>query len=234
MKNLDISEIYAGIDYSINSPALCVWNPLDNTWIFTAFINDKERHDYSKHSNRKIFRHYKAIEKLSEKNKDIFFCCYNGGYHDEDFIKENQKMANAGRELSILILKTLFEISTKINPGFTKVNIALEGASFQSKERNSTDLNMFNGMLRSAIAQTYGCESLYVFPPSSVKKTAGKGNFNKGQMIDAFLGKEKLKGNPLYEYIRDNYTAADKYIKPIDDLADSFWLVETLKEYLAK
>lgn len=223
------TPVYVGIDYSINSPALCFWDE-GRGWTFVAMVNNKFG-EYAKYGRtRKEYKHYKALEYLSDQNDDLMFRCYEGGYHDKDFIVENQQMAVAAWGLAKLVATLIYKHCVTGDGEFRGVRIGLEGASFMSKERNSTDLNMFNGILRGVLANTFGKETLFVFPPSAVKKKAGKGNYNKDEMITAFVGAGPT-ASTLHRYVAGEYAKDKKNCKPLDDLCDAYWVVETLKDH---
>ena len=222
--------VYIGIDFSINSPAVCYWSR-ERGWSFSAFVNNKDGEYRKGGMTRKVYKHYKRLEILSADHDDITFTIYEGGYHDKDFIRENQRMIDAARTLATAVMREIFKATVRPDGTFRPAVIGLEGASFMSKERNSTDLNMFNGILRAMIASSLGSGVLYVFPPAAIKKKAGKGNLNKDGMITAFINMDGLEECTVYQYICKAYEEDRSNIKPLDDLSDAFWITETLKSH---
>ena len=82
---------------------------------------------------------------------------------------------------------------------------------------------------------SYGSENIYVVQPSHVKKLAGKGNSNKHEMVKAFqnnvLNDLNLEKTKLWNSIKDK-DFSKKIPKPIDDLVDSYFILNTLKNNL--
>jgi hypothetical protein len=72
----------------------------------------------------------------------------------------------------------------------------------------------------------------------TVKSTAGKGNFKKEQMIEAFIASddERLRKTLLWQSLSQSpetfQTKTGKWVKPIDDLCDAYWVLRTLEKNL--
>ena len=77
------------------------------------------------------------------------------------------------------------------------------------------------------IVKIFGSDSLHIYTPSLVKKTAGKGNANKDFMFESFksnvLEDELLADNNFFKYT----CSKEKLGKPLDDLIDSYFIVKT-------
>ena len=71
------------------------------------------------------------------------------------------------------------------------------------------------------------------FQPSHVKKLAGKGNANKFFMINAFqedvLNDKDLRNTELWNWI-NNKDYSKKIPKPIDDIVDSYFILNCFKD----
>ena len=72
----------------------------------------------------------------------------------------------------------------------------------------------------------------------TVKATAGKGNLKKEGMIDTFIqhNNEELQSSGFWKAIHDNpsqfQTKKGVWLKPIDDVVDSYWVLRTLQKTL--
>jgi hypothetical protein len=73
---------------------------------------------------------------------------------------------------------------------------------------------------------------MFTYAPITIKKTAGcsKKGTKKADMIEAF----KIMPNEFSKYLRNNEslfkTKGGNWITHLDDLVDSFWALETLRE----
>jgi hypothetical protein len=78
-------------------------------------------------------------------------------------------------------------------------------------------------------------ENFYVFPPTTVKKFAGKGSFKKIDMFNSLIE----SNNPDSEFIdfigkNKGLVTTPKGIvkKPVEDIVDSIWIAKLLKNRL--
>jgi len=116
----------------------------------------------------------------------------------------------------------------------------IEGFSFGSTGNRLAQLSGYQWLLRHDLSLTFGlnADDMWVFAPMTVKATAGKGNFKKEQMIDAFLAEEDsdLRDHLFWKNLTSNPTAFQNkkgsWLKPIDDLIDSYWILRTLERHM--
>ena len=84
----------------------------------------------------------------------------------------------------------------------------------------------------------YKSTNLYFYAAMSVKARAGSGKFDKNKMIEAFVDKEHSGVNlKIQDKLIDEITFFKKtknWIKPIDDIADSFWIAKCAESNYAK
>jgi hypothetical protein len=117
---------------------------------------------------------------------------------------------------------------------------AIEGFSFASTGNRLAQLSGYQWLLRHDLSITFGlkAEDMWVFAPMTVKATAGKGNFKKEQMIDAFLAEEDpgLREHPFWQKITTDPSSFQNkkgaWLKPIDDIIDSYWILRTLEKHM--
>jgi hypothetical protein len=211
-----------GIDFSLNSPAACVYE--NGTYHFISYFN------YPKEEFKAPIR--KAFE-LHDKfmNTDIAECVmYNRKVTSKDFAKrESEKMFDA-EQISTMLVGNLVN-------NFDITDFALEGFSYGSKGNSFIDMIVYNSFLRQKLISTYGLDAFNIFQPSAVKKLAGKGNCDKLYMINAFknnvLEDPCLEKNPFWLWIQDKeYLDKKKIPKPLDDMCDSYFIVRSLKDKL--
>ena len=74
-------------------------------------------------------------------------------------------------------------------------------------------------------------ENIQIISPMSVKKTAGKGNYKKREMLEAYLSNTSrdpiLKECDIYKYIllnKDSFIKKDNVVEPVCGVIDSYWV----------
>ena len=200
--------MHIGIDFSINSPGICI---RANQLSFIGFYNTEGK-NYKKGDPRdfKIHREISSLEGVSILN-------FNRRKKHEDYCIDQAQKIEDSHTLATLI-------SSQIPEG---APIGLEGYSYGSKGNSFIDLIAFNSVLRNRL--WVDGHSVSVFTPSQVKTCAGKGNLNKQGMFLAFVDNktddELLTGNAFWKYCVENRDFASGDIpKPIDDLVDAYWI----------
>ena len=82
--------------------------------------------------------------------------------------------------------------------------------------------------------KTFGTENMWIFAPMTVKATAGKGNFNKEKMLEAFMNCDDpiLLNSKFFQALKNTpeefQNKKGAWVKPIDDIIDSYWVMKTL------
>jgi len=207
-----------GIDFSLNSPGLCIFK--DNEYKFISFFNTDNR------EWDRIEKPYKGFIWHNYLNKEnaIFPIPYYRKVHSKEFIlREREKLEDSKCVTEIIM--------AEINSYNGEVKIGLEGFSYGSKGNSFIDIVGYNTILRSALLEKFGSENIFIFPPSQVKRLTGKGNANKHLMVKSFqnnvLEDSTLKETKLWNLI--NKKDFSKSIpKPIDDIIDSYFIVQCL------
>lgn len=220
--------IYIGIDYSLTSPAMTYFDGKKFKFVSFFRLDDYKSFDECKHL-KKFIRH----KELSEL-KDIELIPYHRviiNKSDTYQTEQSKKMEDA-KNIALLIQNKIHEI-TKLDK---EVKIAIEGFSYASKGQSFIDLILYNSFLRCIIGEEFNMNNIIIVSPTQAKQLAGKGNFDKYKMINAFAESinydncdkefvdyikhfnELLKDNPKLSY------------KPLDDLSDSCfhcrWIIE--------
>jgi hypothetical protein len=214
--------IYVGIDFSLNSPGICI-KDRDGEYTFVSFYNDNGR-DPTK-PTLKAFQTHKTLVNENA----LIINTYNRNVNSKDFLtREREKIIDATQ-----IANQIVNFINNLYPQ-ESVKISLEGFSYGSKGNSFIDIVQYNSFLRNLLAKVYGADSIYVFQPSHVKKIAGKGNANKHYMVKSFqdniLNDDKLKQSKLWKWCKDK-DFSEKIPKPIDDLVDGYFLVQTIINY---
>jgi len=215
--------IYIGIDFSLNSPGVCIKKE-SGEYQFITFFN---------YGNRiwgeKSLKAFEIHEHLIN-SKIIGGIPYNRAIDSKDFIqRERQKIEDAD-SISNLIVNIL---TLGAHNGFSEnpnVKICLEGFSYGSKGNSFIDIILYNSLLRKKLKDAFGLNNIYIYQPSAVKKLAGKGNANKHYMIDAFqknvLDDKDLANSSFWQWCQ-NKDYSKSIPKPIDDLIDSYFILQS-------
>lgn len=220
--------LFIGIDFSINSPGVCLIKNNHIKWISVYSVDEQDHHKLltKKDGPFKILDESKSITVSLRDKKD-----QTGKNYSET---ERNKL-----NLFINLSDDIIRCIKKAVGGFTgdNVYVAIEGISFGSKGNTLMDLCMATGILRTQLlSEVLSGESdrFFVFSPGTIKKHAIKGNAEKKDLYDSLLKNEYLKENEFIKILnmfKDSWVTSSGIIKkPIDDLVDSTWIALLLKD----
>ena len=209
--------IKIGIDFSLTSPAICVYK--NNEYYFISFFNDGGK-DWKK-SKSKSYRYHNELCKI------IDIIPYTRKIDDSNYKNEQKtKMSDALMIVNLIIEKLKMIIDND------DVIIGLEGFSYGSISSSTLDLAMYNSFLRMKIIENFGSDVLNIISPTEGKKKLfGKGNAKKEDMIQSFID-NRLKDdililNAFWKYCKENGVDF-KQPKPIDDLVDAYGILKCI------
>jgi len=207
---------YVSVDFSLNSPGICVYNDKSKRYHFISYIKPNTG--------------TKAEQKLQEELgllQDVTLV------DQPDFSKEAEAFSSAeltkvkrydrmADDIINLILQEAF-----VGDGFI---IGFEGTSYGSKMGTNNMIDMAAGaaILKLKMLKTLKPENLVTVAPTTIKKYAGKGNMNKLQLFEAFQKNSTedliLAKSPLWNIV-SGLEIGKKIPKPLDDLIDAYFLV---------
>ena len=206
---------FIGVDFSLNSPGICIWNDKSKVYHFISYLKPKSG--------------TKAEQKMQEEISilpDVTLVAQPDFTSNKDYskselakVKRYDRMAD---DILNLIAQNTFE-----SDGFT---IAFEGSSYGSKMGTNNMIDMAAGaaILKLKMIKTLKPEDILTVAPTSLKKFAKKGNMSKLQLFDAFKANtandKSLLKSSFYKYVREIETGK-KVPKPFDDLIDACYLV---------
>lgn len=98
--------------------------------------------------------------------------------------------------------------------------VAIEGLAFGSKGNRLAEISGYQYLLRQRLL--YADIPFAVYPPTTIKKFAGSGKYNKDDMYQEFL-----KEDVDLAYRLKNLNC--ELIKPIDDLVDAYFVCKKLE-----
>ena len=208
-------QTIVGIDFSLNSPGICIKE--EDYYTFASFFNFEGRSFEDKRIPKRFNNHLEL-----QNIEGAITVPYSRVVKSKDYIeKERQKIEDA-QSIASHITSFIWNWT-----GSSEIKICIEGFSYGSKGNSFIDMVGYNWLLRSEIVKIFGSDSLHIYTPSLVKKTAGKGNANKEFMFESFksnvLEDELLADNNFFKYT----CSKEKLGKPLDDLIDSYFIVKT-------
>lgn len=206
---------YVAVDFSLNSPGICIYNDKSKKYQFISYIKAKTG-----------TKAEQAFQEDISKLKDVALIYQpdfttSDAYSSQELnkIKRYDKMAD---DIVNLILQ-----ESQQGDGYT---IAFEGTSYGSKMGTNNMIDMAAGaaILKLKMLKIFKPEDIQTIAPTTIKKFAGKGNMNKLQLCEAFLN--NVNGDPflmkgeLFHFVTNNITIEKKIPKPLDDLIDAYFL----------
>ncbi len=154
--------------------------------------------------------------------------------------RERASLTDAIQE-ALAMTKQVQWLSKQSKLGFhdnSPVHMAIEGFSFGSTGNRLAQLSGYQYLFRYMMYADCNMQpaNFYVYAPMTVKATAGKGNFKKEQMIEAFLNDTDtgLQATAFWKALKNApaefQNKKGAWHKPIDDLIDSYWVLKTLEK----
>lgn len=211
--------IHIGVDFSLNSPAVC-FN-----------IDDKKITYYN------IYRIHDKLAKREQVCLDTLKTCKDV---EIDFTYTTNKSLTYNEKEhfhlveAINLQNLIFEkIKKTVKKRKKDVYIVLEGFSYGSQGNRLAELAGAQYLLRQRLYQE-GYKFI-ILSPKTIKMTAGNGNFNKEQSIQAFLNDEKYKNSDFRKLLTNKIellTYKTIYEKPIDDFVDAYWGMRSVDSHI--
>lgn len=206
-----------GIDFSIRSTAVCIFNFGKYKWISLTDNIKWDLKPYTHHNALKDFNNMKILS------------------YDRTHIPKKTKMTNDEVQVykmenanihSKLLMRHLSDSSANPVIGF-------EGFSYGSKGNSFIDLIVYNAFLKKSLMDDYHKAPHIVTPKALKKWFTGNGNAEKIDMFNAFIESKDpvLIEDPFYIYCKSVVIEKDQIPKPIEDLVDSYAVCKYLQEF---
>lgn len=210
---------YITIDFSLNSPGICVYHK--DQYTFISYLKPK--------SGTK--KEQKLQEEMAQLSDVIFV---EQPDFKNDFEYSSAELAKVKRYATTS--NDIIKIIRDLVPGETNFMFAFEGTSFGSKMGTNNIIDMAAGaaILKMKLIDEFNPTDIQTIAPSTIKKHAGKGNMNKLQLWEKFLvnvlDDEELSGSPFFTFCNHQIGSNIKKIpKPFDDLVDAYFLNHLIK-----
>ena len=211
-----MGKVIIGIDMSINSTSVCI-----------------EQDD-----EIRFFIYPRTITKAmlcSLESLDVSCNIYKKVKPDNYNIIEVRERFNS-KDARFIISKIVDNIKKLTNEN-DDIKIAIEGIAFMSRGNSIAQFAGYHYILRHELSTITDYDNIYVFQPSSVKKIAGGGKYGKDEMINAFIEStdKNIIKNKFHKYIKAHPAefksqTKNTFKKPIDDMADSYWVLKLMKK----
>ena len=212
-----------GIDFSITKTGVCVWDSTTDKYSFFGF----PRPDHISPARKQIFRDHGVtiVDRRDLKNS-----------HTDS----SDKMRFAVDNARYLADQIVWALEEDLVP---ETYIAFEGMSFGSTGDAVLQLSGYKYLLMHQLSSYVPLERMYTYAPQTIKKTAGC----SVKILDPITGKKRTQGKPdmirafekepteFSKKVRENPDLFMKkghksYIELLDDLVDSYWVIQTHKE----
>ena len=206
---------YLAVDFSLNSPGICIYNDKSKNYHFISYIKPKT----GTKAEQRLQEEISLLKDVTLVNQPDF--TNNEAFSSAELLKVKRydKMAD---DIINLVKQNSHE-----GDGF---KIAFEGTSYGSKMGTNNMIDMAAGaaILKLKLLKTLNPEDILTVAPTTIKKFAGKGNMNKLQLFESFQKNVNedpiLAKSPLWKIVKD-LEVGKKIPKPLDDLVDAYFLV---------
>lgn len=210
---------YVTIDFSLNSPGICVFD--GESYTFISYLKAKS----GTKKDQALQQEFSALSDSILMEQPDF--SGQTEYSSVEFAKITRYIKTSEDILTA--------VSDIIDPSDECI-FAFEGTSFGSKMGTNNIIDMAAGaaILKLKILESFNCLNIETVAPSTIKKHAGKGNMNKVELWEKFIDNsiqdKYLTKSEAHSFCADKITKEVKKIpKPFDDLVDAYFLNHYLR-----
>ncbi|MFM2010505.1 MAG: hypothetical protein RLZZ479_896 [Bacteroidota bacterium] len=176
---------------------------------------------------------------IKEKDKQAFLDAEVLLFESDEEAAPHKKASIGERErTSVKDALLLIPQITNCFAGIPIKEWGIEGFSFASTGNRLAQISGYQWVLRwELIKNGLDIENFNVYSPMTVKSTAGKGNFKKENMIEAFINSTDafLINTSLHKSLKENpekfQNKKGAWLKPLDDIVDSYWVLKTIEAH---
>lgn len=207
---------FVAIDFSLNSPGICIFNDKTMKFHFISYIKEKS-------GTKKEQQLQEEIAQLD----DVTLVKQPDFSVSKEFSSKELLKIRRYNIMSDDILKLILDHTSKEE----EYIISFEGSSYGSKMGTNNIIDMAAGaaILKNKFLSALKPKDIQTIAPTSIKKHAGKGNMNKRELWNSFvenhIGIESLKTSQFFKFCDGLVEPESKKVpKPFDDLVDAFFL----------
>ena len=211
---------YIAVDFSLNSPGICIYNDNDNKYHFISYIKS----GVGTKKERKLQEEISLLDDVTLSNQPDWTS--TNQYSSAELLKIRRYNSMSNDILELILQHT--------NSSEDYI-IAFEGSSYGSKMGTNNIIDMAAGaaILKNNMLETMKPLDIKTVAPTTIKKHAGKGNMKKRALWDSFVENriqdENIKTSKFFNFCDNLIEPEDKKIpKPFDDLVDAYFLCNYL------
>lgn len=198
-----------GIDYSINSPGICIYNK-EASPIWLSYLKPKT-------GTKKD----QAVQAQLKELADVFII----DQPEPNVDRQELSRVLRHREIALGVCDMLEAHATG-----SSFKLFFEGASYGTSRFGTNsliDLASASSVLKALTIDRFDVQAMEVYAPTAIKKFAGKGNMKKQEMWEAFLADDSLQASEFWNFCQQYSTVEVKSLaKPLDDLVDAYFIVK--------
>jgi hypothetical protein len=211
---------FVAIDFSLNSPGICAYNDESKRFHFISYIKEGS-------GTKKEQKLQEEIGLLG----DVTLVKQPDFSTSKDFSSIELLKIRRFDTMSNQIINLILNVCTD-GSGFT---IAFEGSSYGSKMGTNNLIDMAAGaaILKMKMLNILRPVDILTIAPTTIKKFAGKGNWNKREVWNSFVENrnenESIDTSEFFKFCDGLVDPEDKKVpKPFDDLVDAFFLCDLI------
>ena len=207
---------YVSVDFSLNSPGICIFDTVANTHHYISYVKP----GLGTKKEQKLQEDISLLDDVTLIYQEDWKTTF-GDYSKNELAKVRRYMATADAIINIIL------DVTKSKQDYI---VAFEGTSYGSKMGTNNIIDMAAGaaILKEQMISQLHVKDILTVAPTTIKKFAGKGNMNKLQLFEAYQQNVNddpiLAQSPLHTMVK-NLEIGKKIPKPLDDLVDAYFLV---------
>ena len=216
--------MFVGIDFSINSPGICIIHEDQCCWISNS-IGPKTKADASYVERIKNCSDVSYIQFETDVSSQESI----DSYSDNEY-RKIIRYINRANQIREIIFSTIEQ-----NKYSGPIHFGFEGFSYGSNTNNIIDIAIATGFLKERLIEYCSANdiemTLDVMAPGTIKKHAGSGRYNKKEMYEVFVenrhSDSKLEKSDFWN-LSQSIKGLKKLPKPTDDLIDSYFVANAL------
>lgn len=204
---------FVTIDFSLNSPGICVFNSNTEQYHFISYLK--------RTGTKKAIKMQEDLALM--KGVTLVF------QPDWETHVDYSSVELAKIKRYDIMSNDIIELITKYTDKEDSFKIAFEGVSYGSSAgtNNIIDMAAAASILKIKLLKYFKPEDILTIAPSTIKKHAGKGNMNKLALWEVFInnstGEKFLEETNFWKFAK-TVEFGKSLPKPFDDLVDAFYL----------
>lgn len=204
---------FVTIDFSLNSPGICVFNSNTEQYHFISYLK--------RTGTKKAIKMQEDLALM--KGVTLVF------QPDWETHVDYSSVELAKIKRYDIMSNDIIELITKYTDKEDSFKIAFEGVSYGSSAgtNNIIDMAAAASILKIKLLKYFKPKDILTIAPSTIKKHAGKGNMNKLALWEVFInnstGEKFLEETNFWQFAK-TVEFGKSLPKPFDDLVDAFYL----------